>query len=363
MSETEIDELLREANSLHDSPAKVAILEQAARLADVSRDVDRGFAIRQDLIRVAEYSGADEKMVAAFAWCISQYDADPERHGTYSIMWEYKWVVRAVTGFPNVLVDRIRELEDDIQRRYESLGYSLRVVFQIRALNAVEMGDLDRAMQYLDDWSKTPRDHMSDCEACEYQDRLRLMSAVKRDKECLAVAEPLLSRQKICRIVPEVTHGSVLMPMLRSGLTDEAQAAHRKGYRQVAGNGDFLVTIAEHLAYLTATGEFPRAVGVLERHLSLALSAPVGRTRFYFLAASHFLINSMINKPRSRKQRRFRLPSNLPVENDEGSYRLLDLAEYFLTAAQDLARHLDSRNGNGFHSQYLQELPSLYQPS
>ena len=180
MSETEIDELLREANSLHDSPAKVAILEQAARLADVSRDVDRGFAIRQDLMRVAEYSGADEKMVAAFAWCISQYDADPERHGTYSIMWEYKWVVRAVTGFPNVLVDRIRELEDDIQRRYESLGYSLRVVFQIRALNAVEMGDLDRAMQSLDDWLKTPRDHMSDCEACEYQDRLRLMSAVQR---------------------------------------------------------------------------------------------------------------------------------------------------------------------------------------
>lgn len=71
----------------------------------------------------------------------------------------------------------------------------------------------------------------------------------------------------------------------------------------------------------------------------------------------------MINKPRSRKQRRFRLPSNLPVENDEGSYRLIDLAEHFLTSAKDLAQQLDKRNRNSFHATYLEELPSLYQPS
>ena len=93
--QTQVEELLDQAGELPDGPSKLALLEEAVRLADVHQDVALGDEVRSDLIRVAKFSGYPEKALVAFSWRLAQADRDPDNFPEKDLLWEYKWIAGA----------------------------------------------------------------------------------------------------------------------------------------------------------------------------------------------------------------------------------------------------------------------------
>jgi hypothetical protein len=153
-----IQELMDQAGQLEEGPAKVALLEEACRLADVHGDLDVGFYVRKELVKASMMAGQPDVMLVAFSWCLAQLDRDPERFDQQDLLWEYKWILAEAPLFPQVNRRQIEDMLADMQRRYEQVGSSLHAVHLLRRDIAQDMGDRKAARAAEAVLKKTRRD-------------------------------------------------------------------------------------------------------------------------------------------------------------------------------------------------------------
>jgi len=119
--EGDIQDLIGAARRLPHGKPQVATAEQAVRLADQHQDVDLGFAARMCLISSAVFSGAPEKAMVAFSWCVAKSDEEPERFpmlsnqwGT-SLLWMYKWITNEhLASYPQITRAQIEHSLEDM---------------------------------------------------------------------------------------------------------------------------------------------------------------------------------------------------------------------------------------------------------
>lgn len=223
-----ITELIDQAEELEYGPTKVALLEEAVREADTSTDLEAGFYARLELITAATFSGAKEKAMVAFSWCLGQVDANPEVFDEEDLMWQYKWVVEELVAYPQISRQQIGDMLEDMQRRYTRLGISLRPVHYLRWTNGMRMGDLDLAMAEAEKWYAAPRDHFADCTACERNKHAELAIRLGKNEEALELARAILAGKLKCESIPHSTYALVLKPLMRLGRIDEARHYHEK---------------------------------------------------------------------------------------------------------------------------------------
>ena len=72
------------------------------------------------------------------------------------------------------------------------------------------------------------------------------LTTLGREGEALAAAAPILEGRHKCAQVPHRTYARVLLPLLRLGRPAEAMSCHRKGYRLIARNPDFVGQVGKH---------------------------------------------------------------------------------------------------------------------
>src|SRR5579884_3112427 len=113
----QVEELMDQAAVLPDGPSKLALLEEAVRLADVHQDTALADEARDDLIRTATFSGYPEKSLVAFSWRLAQSDRDPEVFPEQALLWQYKWIANSLKYFPQITRTQIEDAFDDLARR------------------------------------------------------------------------------------------------------------------------------------------------------------------------------------------------------------------------------------------------------
>lgn len=351
MSQEQLEELMDQAEDLPASPTKVAILEQAVNLSDSLGDLEQSYAIRQDLIEAAVFGGVDDRALVAFAWCIAQSDKDPERFPESDLLWSFKWILGTISSFPGVSLQRIHQMEDDYQDRLKRCGHGLGAVYKLKMLNASSTGHFERRDKYEALWRKAPSDDMDDCEACELDSQVKYLNSKGEYKAALKAAKPILSGKLRCSTVPERTYSEVIFAELALGNLDKAQEAFEKGYRQVAGDPDYISTICWHLGYLIRAQDFSKGTRLIERHLPWVCRTSNFEQRMWFFShTGDFFERLASQKPRAK---RFRIPETLAIHNAEELYEPATLAHWFQSQAVEIAQRFDTRNGNDFISSCL----------
>jgi hypothetical protein len=350
-------DLLDEASTLDEGPSQVMLLEEAVRLADSHGDVPLGFEARAELIQSCTFGGFPEKALVAFSWCLAQSDRAPDRFSAHDLLWKYKWIVGSLPGFPQIVREQIASALEDMKRRFLQAGAGLQVVHKLQCEIAMDLGDQDVAVRHERDWQQLPRDHLSDCRACEVDAHIDFLLYVGQDERAVAEAEPVLRGELRCAEIPQRTLGRVLLPLLRLGRAGEAMAHHRKGYRMIAGNRKFLNQLANHLTFLTLTGNLPRAVRVLERHLPFALETVELSWRFAFYLAARLLLDQL--RAGGKDQLPLRLPSSFPGHRPSGRSAIADLETWFDHELNGLAARFNERNGNDWFSRRIAESQAL----
>ncbi len=352
----QIEDLLEQAAVLEMGPAKVALIEEAVRLADLHGDATAGFNARLELIQAATFAGQPDLTLVAFSWCVSQCDRDPEQFPERELLWKYKWVIDELPLFPQISREQIEKMLDDMAVRYQRAGSTLHAVGTMRRTVGQVMGDRAMAEAGHKQMEQTRRDWLSNCPACVTDGAIDYHLFQGQYREALAAARPILKGGQCCAEVPHRTYATLLEPLLRTGRLEEAMDYHVKGYRMIARNPKFISQFARHIVFLTLTENLPRAVKLLEKHLPDALKTTGVAWQFDFYLAGLLLAERV--QEQGRQQVRLRLPESLP-QGKLGRVATVELAGWFRAQCQDLAARFDARNGNRWFSQRIEELQDL----
>lgn len=339
-TEMDFEELMDEAYGLPNGPAKLGMLEEAARVADVNGMGEEAYEARSEIVETATFCGYPMKALIAFSWQLGKFDQQPEEYDEETLMWSYKWILGKMPDFPEISREKILELLEDFGRRFKSYGYSERSYWYYRFRIFMDFGELEEAGRSYDRFRTMDRDFMSDCEACEQDEIMRYFLLKGDDEKVLEVAQPILKGRISCAEIPHLTLSEILMPLYRLGRTAEADKHQTKGYRLIKGQNDFVQSFAEQMDYLTRTNP-AKGIDVLEETLVFAADHedPYAKMLFYARAAS--LLRRWTEES---PEYRLRLPASFPYEGDPGD--LLKLADYFAEYAQTAAAKFDQRNGN-----------------
>uniref|UniRef100_UPI001CCEAF52 hypothetical protein n=1 Tax=Streptomyces sp. LS1784 TaxID=2851533 RepID=UPI001CCEAF52 len=348
MSRTE-QELRQLYNSTHGMPtgaAKFAALEEVIRHADALGLVELAFDVRMSATRVYQHSWAPAKSFLTFSWCLAAYDREPERFDPgheRSLLWHFKWMVYNVHQFPEVPLQRARELLDDMERRYRRGGHSMHAVLQHRGLVAESIGELDQAQDFYERMALTRRDGLSDCSGCVPSSHVRTLVALGRDEEAIRVGEPAV--RSGCTEQPQWINSELLLPLVRSGQGERAVEAHRTAYRRIRDNPHHLGELALNLLYCVHSGNVGRGLDLIERHLSWLDRARTPLAEMEFAAAAVAVLS------RAREEEAGTVLRFPTVEGKRRpDARVADLAVELRERALAIAERFDARNGNTFQS-------------
>jgi hypothetical protein len=357
----QVRDLFRQTYYLEDGDAKIMLLEEAVRLADICGDFSLQYDVRDQLINAATFGGAPEKALVAYSWCLAQYDrraaAQEGDMDLWRLLWMYKWILTNVASFPQISKAQIEEMLDDMAARYRRAGFSLRPNYMLRN-RIYKFWDEEKAAYYFHKAQETYRDSVSDCAACELDDAVSFALRQRDDAEAARLAVPIIQGRLRCGSIPKITFAELLLPFLRLGRIDEAVSLHLQGYHLIArGAKGYISSVADHITFLVVTENFDRAMRIFEKHLTDASALADLASKFDYYLASWFLLDALAESERATLK--LRLPPTLEVYEEGGLYDVARLAAWFLEQARALAARFDARNESDYFTRDIEEIAAL----
>jgi hypothetical protein len=352
----QVARLMGEAEGLPDGPAKVALVEQAAAIADSHQDVELAFEVRRTMLGVCLVADECQVMLVAFTWCLAQCDRDPERFPIIRLLWEFRWVVSSLCTFPEISRAKIEEMKAEMARRYQQTGASPRSYWLMCRKMGVDMGDATAAIAASKQLWKAPEDRLADGRETERGFEITYQLFRNQPKQALQAAEPFLTRSIESEHFEGQACADVLLPMLKEGRAAEAMPCHKRGYKLRGKNIRHLDSIAKHIAFLALTDNLNRAVRLFEKHLSDALRTSNVFNRMRFLTDTLPLLDRLMKVKKGVN--RLRVPADCPIATD-GRATVAELRDWMRTAAGELAAAFDERNGNDYFTKRLVAVPRL----
>lgn len=349
--------LLLQSLELDDGDERISVLEEAVRLADIGGDLKLRYQAREHFVRGCIFGGATERALVAFSWCLAQYDQNPDQFDEWAILWKYKWILSVIFSFAQVSKVKIYEMLDDLELRSRKAGYGLRATYNHRYRMEKSWDNRAAAIDYFRRMEAEPRDALSNCSACELDERVSFAVYCGDDARALERAAPILSGLEKCASVPHRTYARILLPLIRLGRQQEALSYHRKGYGLVSNNKGFLDHAADHLVFLALTENFEKAISLVEKHYPWTGTNRDVLQHFRFFRGAWLLCELLAET--EQHSVKLNLPRSFPVYSEDGHYDALQLASWFKQKAEAIGRRFDARDETDFFARTMAETPSL----
>jgi hypothetical protein len=340
----QVDTLLRSAQQMPRGTAQLGVMEEAMRIADVHQEPELGFWARRALMSVYSHLGMTERIAVVLAWCVARCDEDPERFEEERLLWPMKWPAENLVRFASVSRAQVEALHRDMEQRFVRHGASLRPLMMYRARAAMVLGDGDAATRrWLDEVAQHPRDHYSDCLACETNLYVEVLLDLGELEEALVVGAPILAGDQTCGEVPHTTLSQLIWPLHAAGRVEEARALHRRGWALVLGKQQFLREMAAQLDYLVMLGDVETASKGLERHARWAMETlDSSRQLAFWMSAEVLARRAGVDHARVP----WRLPEVVPVTREADGIVVAELAAWSAALVDRLAAQYAARDGH-----------------
>jgi hypothetical protein len=354
----DIPRLLGEARELPDGTAKVELLNEAARIADSTHDVETGFYLRKLIMGSALGGGLPDQMSVAFTWCVSQSDRHPDVIPSQEILWEYRWVISELPHFPQVPRQQIEDTIGEMVQRYRAAGSTLRPVHLLRMFTHTKMGDRTSAVAARRDWEQAGRDFLSDSPRQELNLLVHHLAFAGHYQEAIDRSTSVMTGRVDEPEFFGQDSAELLIPLLELGRVTDGIRVQRSGYRYLSRKPAYLAHMAFHVEFLARLDHFPQAVKVVEEHMPLALATKQFVYRTHFLRSLLLLVERFRNAGHSILQ--FRFPAGFPLSpSGRRQYDVKALTGWLRSEVADWSNRFDERNGNRFMSEKLAALSEL----
>ena len=341
-------EIQRALARLREEPYGAA---RSARTEELLEAAERGEFERTrllalfELLTAYEYGAETRKTPVVFNRILSLFTDRPElfdARDEHRVFWRFKWIAGTLLAIPDVPLSAIEGWLAQMQERYRAAGKPLQAVRICRYKLAAHTGaGVDPAYEL---WATRPRDEFSDCEACEARIRGRYWARRGEDARALREWAPVLEGGLSCAEEPATTMALALIPLVRTGLADEAVSLHRAGYRATRGKVSMDAVVAGHLEFLALTGNAARGLELLAQNRYRFDSTADPDTRLGFLRGVRVLLARLAAEGNGQA----------PVPGPGGREVTADALLAEVAAETDeLARRFDARNGTDYQSTQL----------
>ncbi|HUB27025.1 MAG TPA: hypothetical protein VL992_16490, partial [Tepidisphaeraceae bacterium] len=323
-----------------------AMLEEAARIADLHADISLGIEARIKLIKASNWSGNHELAIAAFTWCVAQLDRDEQLRQRWErkLLWYFKWIVQSLSEYSQVSREQIEKSFDEMSDRFLRIGFGAGAIFKCKAYTSIRLGDMQAFYEARQRWLESPRDSISDCPACQTDSAVEFELHIGEIEKAIAIAEPIIQGHQKCTEIPCLTFGRLLLPLLKLGSSDLAERLHRSVIQQTLSSRDFLCVAGDHCAYLSMVGEFTKSIQVFEIGISWVMTARRTWDRMCFLGNAAILFERLAKQGEGTIQ--LRIPKDAPFYAGDDNYKPSAVANHLEQMRAELAGELNRRNGN-----------------
>ncbi|MEU7028493.1 hypothetical protein AB0A60_17595 [Streptomyces sp. NPDC046275] len=276
-------EALRENHERPHGLPRTVTAEELAEAAEAFEKPDVLVTALLELMTSYEFTGEHRKAPVVFARLLKLWDTAPESFSeweAHQVYWRFKWVTTSLIQVPDVPLATIGGWIDRMRERYEAGGHGLQPVAAMRHHLAAHTGE--GAADTYDLWITRPRTDLSDCEACETRSMAGHLVASGDDAAALEAWAPVLGGAQSCSEEPQTSQARALLPLLRTGRTDEARSHHLAGYRRVRGNTGMQEEVGLHLDFCALSRNEGRGLEILAENRGLfeATGAPLARLDF-----------------------------------------------------------------------------------
>ena len=329
----------------------VELVGEVAKLAEVSETPRWVITMKYFHLSALQGAGRIFDAIVEFPKFRAYCDLHPGVDEGYLLLTVHKWMLYNTRLFPTIPKAAIEADMQDFEGRLRREGLSLRPLHQARMNWAVSSGRADEAALFFREWQTAPRDRVSDCPACELNDRVEYLAFLGQDNQALSAAEPLLTGELKCTSVPDRTYGALLDPLLRLGRLEEALDFHHEGYRRIAGKRLYVDTAAEHIIFLTRAGKLDEAADVFQSFVPLAMediTPPL--KRFRFMLSGCVLLDRLRAVGQAAK---LNLPTLLAAFRRQGISDLESLVGWFRSEVLGLAESFDTRDETDAYSRWV----------
>ncbi|MBF9134181.1 hypothetical protein I0C86_35375 [Plantactinospora sp. S1510] len=337
---------------------QIAAVEQLIRQADAEGDDEFAFVARVVGTDSYVFGGEPGRSFVTFSWCLADFDGPPKpyhQRNEHNLLRQFKYMINSLLNFPEVPLDRTYAVLDDMERRYRDGGHGLQAVYKRRHRVARHLGAMDEAEQWYRRWLTTPRNQLSDCAGCDPSSQIDYLASMGRHEEAVALAEPVLTGRLGCAMQPQTVLTTLLRSYLHTGRRTEAREAHLRAYRRHRSNVADLRDIGEHVTFCALTGNEPRGLELVERHLGWLDRPPSPGAAMDFAAGAALLLGRLAAAGHGS------LTVHRPAYGDRpvAEVPVTVLAEELTTTAYDLAARFDARNGTSTQSRLVADHLSL----
>lgn len=280
--------LLEEAYELDEmSEARLPLLEEVIREADLARDIETAVEARWLLIDTCLYVGFPKKQLIAFSWLINLYESSEGKVDVFDLLWHYKWIAEHIVRFPEVSLSKINALTEDMQKKFKEYNYSLRPYYKVKTLQAISMGNRAMANEFFPLWQGTKSDFMNDCLACETTEIVAYYHFIGDYQAAIKAAAPILAGRQACAEVPHLTYGHTALSYYHLDKREEAQNSFELGYPMVKKRVSLLTTVSQFITYLLLIDNQEEAVQVYQENQKIAseLEGDLSTLHFYLASA------------------------------------------------------------------------------
>ncbi|MGA5145808.1 hypothetical protein ACPCSF_12295 [Streptomyces griseoincarnatus] len=333
---------LRENNALPYGRTRTVAAEELAEAAELFGEPVPLVHALLDLQEAYTYGSEPRKSPVVFARLLNLFDERPDvfddrlRH---QLFWRFKWVASALRCLPEIPLASLRQWLTEMRDRYEKAGLDLQPYYGQAYQLAAHVGE-DTTLAY-ELWAGRARSLLSDCEACETCERALYHLAAGDDERALRIWEPVLAGKESCQEEPARSVSYALLPLLRTGRTDEARHLHLAGYRGCRRNPSMAGEFGRHLEFCALTGNEARGLELLaeNRNLFDEVDSP--------LALLDLLTGVEVLLARVEALGHGELPAaGFPGR----SWTVTELRAEVRGRADDLAARFDARNGTTEHA-------------
>ncbi|MFI8093674.1 hypothetical protein ACIF9R_36095 [Streptomyces sp. NPDC086080] len=288
------------------------------------------------------YGSEPRKSPVVFARLLTLFDEQPDvfdERLRHLLFWRFKWVANALRALPEIPLASLRQWLTEMRDRYTKAGLDLQPYYGQAYQLAAHTGE-DTALAY-ELWAGRARTRLSDCEACEICERALYHLAAGDDERALRTWEPVLAGKESCQEEPARSISYALLPLLRTGRTDEARALHLAGYRGSRRNASMAGEIGRHLEFCALTGNEARGLELLAENRNLFDEVESPRDLLDFLTGLEVLLQRVGELSHG----------DLPAAGFPGRvWTVTALRAEVRDRADDLAARFDTRNGTTAHA-------------
>nr|MBX2843146.1 hypothetical protein [Flammeovirgaceae bacterium] len=326
------------------------LLAKAIDLADSYNLPQLQFESRVQYMLVCFRSGFHDRSLATFPWLLDYFKKEPEKVNQQSILVLYITAINGVTEFPNISLDQINEVLEEMKTYYLKFGYSLKEAYRISRHAILEMGREDLAKEYLDKIDTALKGPcINDSPASDLFAEVTYLDHLGRYKDAIEAARPLFKQSYPFDNLNFPPYTALLTSFVKTGQMDKAVDCFKK-----AQQSEFL-TEFNHLWYTykflffkVLTRNFDEALVMFKSSIGQAVGGHAYGLSYLFYLASSFLLRQLLKE--KNQTLTLKLPKTFPNFNPEGEYTLDSFQEWIATEIDRLEIQFNARNQNDFYT-------------